>query len=231
MKFYNLLNGTTEQPNTPSQAIVRNLIILDASGSMSLIYKQALTGLNETLQTIRQATVDTPDLRQAVTLSSFSTCGYNTVYNNTPAAEAHDITPGQYRPNGGTPLYDAIGKGIAAMDAVKGENDPVLVTIITDGEENCSTEFNGPQIKALIEQKRGNGWVFTYIGANQDVERVASELSINHHMAFETTEEGTELMFAHERESRLCFYSRLKNKLDSAPNCQSARADDEDFSF
>ena len=218
MKFYNLLNGTTEQPNTPSQAIVRNLIILDASGSMSLIYKQALTGLNETLQTIRQATVDTPDLRQAVTLSSFSTCGYNTVYNNTPAAEAHDITPGQYRPNGGTPLYDAIGKGIAAMDAVK-------------GEENCSTEFNGPQIKALIEQKRGNGWVFTYIGANQDVERVASELSINHHMAFETTEEGTELMFAHERESRLCFYSRLKNKLDSAPNCQSARADDEDFSF
>ena len=231
MKFYNLLNGTTEQPNTPSQAIVRNLIILDASGSMSLIYKQALTGLNETLQTIRQATVDTPDLRQAVTLSSFSTCGYNTVYNNTPAAEAHDITPGQYRPNGGTPLYDAIGKGIAAMDAVKGENDSVLVTITTDGEENCSTEFNGPQIKALIEQKRGNGWVFTYIGANQDVERVASELSINHHMAFETTEEGTELMFAHERESRLCFYSRLKNKLDSAPNCQSARADDEDFSF
>lgn len=230
MKFYNLLDGTTEQPNTPSQAIVRNLIILDASGSMTLIYKQALSGLNETIQTIRQAAINTPALQQIVTLSSFSTSGYNTIYDNVLASEALDIASYQYRPGGGTPLYDAIGKGIAAMDAVKGENDSVLVTIITDGEENCSTEFNGPQIKALIEQKRGNGWVFTYIGANQDVERVASELSINHHMAFETTEEGTQDMFEHERSSRLCFYSRLKNKLDSA-NCQSARADDEDFSF
>lgn len=231
MKFYNLLDGTTEQPNTPSQAIVRNLIILDASGSMTLIYKQALSGLNETIQTIRQASIDTPDLAQKVTLSSFSTSGYNTIYNDVLASEALDIAPYQYRPGGGTPLYDAIGKGIAAMDAVKGENDSVLVTIITDGEENCSTEFNGPQIKALIEQKRGNGWVFTYIGANQDVERVASELSINHHMAFETTEEGTLNMFRRERSSRLGFYTRLKGKLDSAPNCQSARADDEDFSF
>lgn len=230
MKFYNLLNGTTEQPNTPSQAIVRNLIILDASGSMTLIYKQALTGLNETIQTIRQAAINTPDLQQIVTLSSFSTSGYNTIYDNFLASEALDIAPYQYRPGGGTPLYDAIGKGIAAMDAVKGETDSVLVTIITDGEENCSTEFNGPQIKTLIEQKRGNGWVFTYIGANQDVERVASELSINHSMAFETTEEGTQNMFAHERASRMCFYTRLKNKMDSSPIC-NVRADDEDFSF
>ena len=34
---------------------VFNLIILDESGSMSCIERQALNGLNETLQTIRRA--------------------------------------------------------------------------------------------------------------------------------------------------------------------------------
>lgn len=34
---------------------IYNLIILDASGSMSSIYTQALTGVNETIATIRMA--------------------------------------------------------------------------------------------------------------------------------------------------------------------------------
>lgn len=35
-------------------------------------------------------------------------------------------------------LYDAIGMGIAKINALTTEDDSVLVTIITDGEENCS---------------------------------------------------------------------------------------------
>ena len=38
-----------------------NLIILDASGSMSSIYQQALTGVNETIQTILMAQQPTPN--------------------------------------------------------------------------------------------------------------------------------------------------------------------------
>ena len=37
---------------------VFNLIILDESGSMSYIERQALNGLNETLQTIRRADIE-----------------------------------------------------------------------------------------------------------------------------------------------------------------------------
>ena len=33
---------------------VHNLIIVDESGSMSIIRKQAFSGMNETLQTVRQ---------------------------------------------------------------------------------------------------------------------------------------------------------------------------------
>ena len=174
MKIHDLLNGQSTTTDTKSTATVRNLIILDASGSMQLIYSQALNGLNETLQTIRQGEIDNPELRQLVSLSTFSSISHKKIYNNIIASQAHDITSDQYRASGGTPLYDAIGRGIADIEAVKAPNDSVLVTIITDGEENCSREFNGPQIKALIEAKRGQGWVFTYIGANQDVEKVAA---------------------------------------------------------
>ena len=38
-----------------------NLMILDASGSMESIYNQALSGVNETIQTIRMGKKDNPE--------------------------------------------------------------------------------------------------------------------------------------------------------------------------
>jgi len=55
----------------------------------------------------------------------------------------------------------------------------VLVTIITDGEENSSKEFTGQMIKKMIDELKALGWVFTFIGANIDVEKVAAQISIN----------------------------------------------------
>ena len=43
---------------------IYNLIILDESGSMDDIRFQALTGVNETIQTIRQAQQENPDDHQ-----------------------------------------------------------------------------------------------------------------------------------------------------------------------
>lgn len=57
-------------------------------------------------------------------------------------------------------------------------------------------------------------WVFTYIGANQDVEAVAASMSINNHLAFEADEESTRNMFAIESRSRKVFFSRI-----NLPNC------------
>lgn len=232
MKIHDLLNSQTTTTNQSKNITVRNLIILDASGSMSSIYGKALSGTNETLQTIRNAQASDPELTQLVTLASFSTSGLNLIYQNKPAAQAADIASGQYRTSGGTPLYDAIGKCIELTDAAKQPNDSVLVTIITDGEENCSSHFSGPQIKALIESKREQGWVFTYIGANQDVERVAGELSINHSLAFEASDHGTQEMWDHSNVSRRKFYSSLKEKLArSAGIGRETLASDDDFEF
>ena len=47
---------------------VFNLIIVDESGSMSVIEKQALMGLNETLETVTKMQQLHPDMEQRVTL-------------------------------------------------------------------------------------------------------------------------------------------------------------------
>lgn len=56
---------------------VHNLIILDESGSMSSIYRPALTGVNETLQTIRSAQEEHQNQQHFVTLVAFDSGHYN----------------------------------------------------------------------------------------------------------------------------------------------------------
>lgn len=207
-------NNVGEQQNAETSTFrrVHNLIILDESGSMQSIYQPALTGVNETLQTIRAAQTENKNQEHFVTLVTFDSCDklrYNEIYHQTPANKAVDINDEQYRPYGSTPLYDAMGRAINELrDSVK-ENDVVLVTIITDGYENDSREYSGKAIKALVEEMRAKGWVFTYIGANQDVEKVAASMSINNHLEFKSDEEGTSMMFDKELRSRKNFFRKL----------------------
>lgn len=188
---------------------VHNLIILDESGSMMSIYKPALDGVNETLQTIRQTQSEKKDQKHFVTLVTFDSTHYNQIYAYTPADEARDITKEQYRPCGGTPLYDAMGRAINTLAKQVEKDDVVLVTIITDGYENSSREYSGQAIKNLVEAKKADDWVFTYIGANQNVEAVAASMAIDNHLEFSADDEGTCAMFEKERNCRRSFFNKL----------------------
>lgn len=205
----------TDKPKTdPTDAKrVHNLIIVDESGSMGCIYYPALTGINETLQTIRGAQMEHENQDHTVTLITFSTGRYNELYANTPVEETGEILQTQYHPNGCTPLYDAMGRSISELRQKVEKGDVVLVTVITDGYENDSHEYNGAMIKALIEELKGEGWVFTYIGANQNVEEVAASMSIDNHLEFEEDAEGAKAMFEKERQSRLKFCNALNQDL------------------
>lgn len=208
---------------------VHNLIILDESGSMQSIYQPALTGVNETLQTIREAQKEHENQTHFVSLIAFDSGHYNQIYNHIAAEKAIDITQKQYRPGGCTPLYDAMGRSINELRPNVVMGDVVLVTVITDGYENASREFNGKAIKSLVEAMKNEGWVFTYIGANQDVEAVAASMSIDNRLAFEADDESTGAMFEHERRSRKKFFSKLSRNM---PMCDLRKGyfdeDDED---
>lgn len=194
---------------TAESKTVHNIIILDESGSMSAIYKPALSGVNETLKTIRNAETEHENQKHFVSLIAFDSEHYNEIYNHVPAEKAIDITEEQYRPCGCTPLYDTMGRAISELRNKVKKEDTVLVTIITDGLENASHEYTGPAIKALVEALKGEGWVFTYIGANHDVEAFSKSLSINNSLSFDANENSTKEMFVKEMRSRRMFFCKL----------------------
>ena len=140
---------------------VFNLLVVDESGSMSIIERQALLGINETLTTIQKMQATHKNLEQRVTLITFDSTHKNLFYDNVSAKKANPLKAKDYNPCGATPLYDAIGMGIAKINAQATEQDSVLVTIITDGEENCSEEYSLKMIKNLIEKLKKQNWTFT----------------------------------------------------------------------
>ena len=191
-----------------------NLMILDASGSMESIYNQALSGVNETIQTIQMGQKEHPELQQCLTLASFNSGkDYLKIkYSDVPIDEVREITKEDYVACGCTALYDAMGEMISELKRKMTPEDRVLVTVITDGYENASIHWSGPQIRSLVEELRHEGWTFTYIGANQDVEAVAGSMGIRNSMAFEETEEGAKEMFEIDRISRSKLYKKLQLK-------------------
>lgn len=190
---------------------VFNVIVLDKSGSMSSIARQAIDGVNETIGSIRSAQEKNPDQEHMVTLVAFCGCEMKTIYDNEPVASVKTLTDKDYRPCCMTPLYDAVGMTITRVHELKSheENSVAIVTIITDGYENASHEFTLTAIRSLIESYKEQGWQFTYIGADHDVEQVAFSLHIEHSLKFDKTAEGTQAMFAKERRARGRWLSKL----------------------
>lgn len=185
---------------------VYNLVIVDESGSMSVIHKEALAGINETISTCQKMQRLYPEMEQRLTLITFDSNSFKMHYDNVPAAEANLLTAKQYNPCAATPLYDAIGKGVAKMNAHTGADDKVLVTIITDGEENCSEEYNLKMVKNLIEKLKKQGWTFTLIGTdNLDVKGMAFSMSIDNHLEFSENPAATKAMFEKECRCRVHF--------------------------
>lgn len=192
---------------------VFNLIILDESGSMSSIERQAIDGVNETVQTIRAVQKKHPEQEHFLTLVSFNSDAVKTIYDKTQAEKVEDLSEKQYQPSCGTPLYDAMGNALTNLRKSVAEDDVILVTVITDGYENASHEYNGAAIKSLVESLKAKGWIFTYIGANQDVEKVAATISINNTLSFSANVEGTRAMFATEKKARTRLFDRLADNI------------------
>ena len=195
---------------------VYNLIILDESGSMSSLHKPAVDGLNETLQSIQSAQATHADLQEHfVSMVFFNSNGIRPIMEDTPVANVKELKQQDFRPNACTPLYDAMGNSLSKLRyrLNSDEQQQVLVTVITDGYENASHEYNGKMIKNLVTDLKALGWVFTYIGANQDVEAVAESMAINNRMSFEADNEGYGAMRSKEGYSRQFFYQRLSRKM------------------
>ena len=201
---------------------VFNLIILDESGSMYSIKKEAINSVNETVQTICAAEKKNEDQEHFISFVTFND-DVKKVYDCIPALKVKELTSEIYCPNCSTALYDAMGISLNELRRKVTDEDRVLVTIVTDGYENASKEYNGSAIKALVDELKDKGWVFAYIGANHDVEKVASTISITNTMTFHTTSAGTQDMTKRLNKSRMNFFTRLSEQ------CFDSVAENEHF--
>ena len=148
-------------------------LILDESGSMQSCKGAALAGFNHYLATLRREPAET-----RFTLTLFNAGKTDVRYRAVPVSSVNELDVETYRPQAGTPLYDAIGRtlSLARQEAPAGARK--LCVILTDGEENASQEYSRQQVFDLIRQYEQQGWVFLYLGADHDVWAAGGDLGI-----------------------------------------------------
>ena len=190
---------------------VHNLIILDESGSMESIKKSTIQGFNELVQTVKGIGKQYPEQEHLITLITFNGLGHKILHFIDPVEKIEQIDATRYNPDASTPLYDTMGFAFAKLRQIveNVEDYNVLVTIMTDGEENASTEYSGAAIKKIVEELKQNRWTFTYIGADHDVDHFAASISIDNIMKYEKNSEDMECMFEKEKRARAMYSQRI----------------------
>ena len=199
---------------------VHNLIILDESGSMESIKPTIINGFNELVQSIKGIQNQFLEQEHTISIISFNGFGNKVLHFMDDVSKLNTIDSSNYKPDSMTPLYDAMGFGFTKLKTeLESQTDyNVLVTILTDGEENASKEYTGTVIKNMIEELSEGNWTFTYIGTDHDVEKMATNLSIKNSMSFEKNTEGINSMFEEEFQSRKQFSKNIREKNDFKEN-------------
>lgn len=190
-KQSNMKQTTKEKPAIAER--VFNLIILDESGSMKGLEKVSVGGVNETIQSIRSSFEQFPQQKQIMTFVTFSDkfgSPFRKHFELTEVSSVEEYSIEDYKPGGTTPLYDTMGITLTELERQVTDQDIVLVTIITDGYENSSREYDRDRIKTLIERLNEKNWVFTYIGANQDAVLEAGRMGICNAMNYDADKMG-----------------------------------------
>jgi hypothetical protein len=151
------------------------LVILDRSGSMQTAKRDHEGGL-------RSFVTDQQQLGGEVrlTLVQFDTkepC--EIVYDRVPIADVATI---ELIPRGGTPLLDAMGLAIAHLTTRQAAEPSrhTIVMVVTDGEENASTEWTKARVQAAVTALEDAGGKVLYLGANVDAFREAGAVGVTH---------------------------------------------------
>ena len=203
---------------------IYNLIIVDESGSMGCLREATLSGINETIGTIRSAQNEFAETQEHfLKLVSFNAIANHadvrTLINCRPIGEiGEDFS--DYHPHGCTPLYDAMGLSLIRLhEKVKDDKEAsVVVTVLTDGLENASREWRGADLRRLIEQLKEEGWSFSYLGSAHDVKSVSDLLAIDNYVEFSHDIVGTRSSWGFERSSRHTLYHKLHMMTTSESN-------------
>ena len=180
-------------------------VILDRTGSMESIRDDVIGGFNAFLGA-QQAQPHPASL----TLVQFdSQDPYEVLHAMEPIAEVGPLDRERYVPRASTPLYDAMGRGILELElALSRQTDvarprKVLFVVVTDGEENASTQFDRPRVTRLMEAKKKLGWEFVFLSADLAAFDDARQLGVH---------DDSRLLFAKSAEGSARAWKSVSDK-------------------
>ena len=177
-------------------------IVLDRSGSMRSIRKQAVEFFNEQAKIIREdlwqedneekkrkRKIKLPggkvptDIQCFVNLVTFSDVVDEPLLWLQPAGELADLSESSYQPDGWTALYDAIGTTIEKLEALEdADKASFLFVVVTDGQENNSKRFTGQAREEMVDRiealKKTGRWTFAFLGSGQNLPELNQSLKI-----------------------------------------------------
>lgn len=157
-------------------------MILDSSGSMLSMAKEAVDGFNENAETIRKACAGT-DLDAKVCLVTFSTFVNGPTFWCTDVDQLRPMKLSEYKPEGMTALYDAVGSTVERLQKEPFADSPdtsFLLMIVTDGFENNSKDFDRKKIGELMQSIAKTGrWTVTYAGTADNLEEIKDTYGIS----------------------------------------------------
>ncbi len=151
------------------------VLVVDRSGSMESIR----TDMDGGIKTLLDEQAKEPG-RCLVTLAQFDT-EYELLFQAIPVAE---VAGYELIPRGGTALLDAIGrtigevKGWIALLPAGSRLPQVVFAVVTDGEENSSSEWSRDKVMAAVKDCSDAGWHFSFLGANQDAIQEGGNLGV-----------------------------------------------------
>ena len=187
-RFQPAKNGITEM-----------VFILDKSGSMSHLTDDTIGGFNTMIEQQKA------EPGEALVSTVLFSVGETVIHDRVKLSNVPPMTKNEYQAYGGTALLDAIGRAIKHIGNVHRHSAPedvperTLFVITTDGEENSSCQYSGPEIKRMIEHEREKyGWEFLFIGANIDAITAAESIGISRARSanYHADMRGTRAVFA-----------------------------------
>ena len=187
----------TETHRTEKQsANAITLMIIDESGSMMSLKRATEESHLGILQKIKSECTEMPNLNQYVNTWLFESHRIEECQTLTKIQADDTLKSIDLRPNGSTPLFDAIGKACTqleiAMSNLKFQPEDTMVTVavFTDGEENSSRIFTQGEIKRLVTRLKTKGWSFNYYGTDTSVEEMQERLAFDGGMVMEKSNDG-----------------------------------------
>lgn len=181
----------------PKENYTHVAVVLDRSGSMSVIRKDVVLGLRDFIERQKAEKGEA-----TFTLAQFDN-DYEMIYDMIPLQDVKDIG---LIPGGSTALLDAMGTTMEQVRNkiidMKEEDRPskAVFVFITDGEENASKTYSKTRVFEMIEALKNDKttqWDVVFMGATQESIQEGGSLGVRSAstMQWDATSQGTKCAF------------------------------------